>query len=843
MFQSHRDMRGAAMSLTTAAGGFLVLLLTGTVVQGHSGWEVSCTPPQIYASRGSTVQIHCTYRHPPTVNTVVEKYWFIRRIDYDYVDLKTEPEYLGRVKYDCHQNSCTLTITDLKDSDSAEYTFRFITDQPDGKYTGSPGVTLTIADLQVQVVRFQVRESFNWVQMTCLSSYRLPGHLHYAWYKNGRKIREQTSDSYSVNVVSADNYSCAVDGYEASRSPPVYAPQSLSVSVSPSGDIMEGSSVTLSCSSDANPAANYTWYKENVNVKALSEEAQLVFRSIQSSDSGEYYCAAENELGRRTSQHISIDVKYAPKPPSVSVSPSGETGEGSSVTLSCSSDANPAANYTWYKENEDSPKASGQNFTITDFRAEHSGNYYCEAQNKRGRHNSTLYLFVVAGKSSPIMNIIRLTLVVLMVIPILLVSLWMRKKKTQSSTTEPHERVEMIEVDPCDEYENISEQQADTACSNGSLCVSKSLCKESQLVFRSIQSSDSGEYYCAAENSLGRTKSGYVSINLNYALNVPSVSVNPSGEIKEGILVTLTCKSDAKPAAKYTWYKKNAKSHLHLLTEDAQLVFRSIQSSDSGEYYCTAENKLGRRRSEDIFIDVKYAPKLPSVSVSPSGEIVEGSSVTLNCSSDANPAANYTWYKENVNVKALNEEAQLVFRSIQSSDSGEYYCAAENELRRRTSGHISINVTYPPKLPSVSVSPSGDIMEGSSVTLSCSSDANPAANYTWYKENEDSPKASGQNFTITDIRAEHSGNYYCEAQNRGGSFNITLHLTVVADCTTPGNVFPGLPAQEQDDLQYASILFSSSRADALNSNIRPAQPLRHMEQQEPTEYAEVKYAR
>uniref|UniRef100_A0A3B4X5Z7 Ig-like domain-containing protein n=1 Tax=Seriola lalandi dorsalis TaxID=1841481 RepID=A0A3B4X5Z7_SERLL len=88
----------------------------------------------------------------------------------------------------------------------------------------------------------------------------------------------------------------------------------------------------------------------------------------------------------------------APKLLSVSVSPSGEIVEGSSVNLSCSSDANPAANYTWYKQNEDSPKASGQIFTITDLRPEHSGNYYCEAQNTRGRRSSTLNLTVVAGE-------------------------------------------------------------------------------------------------------------------------------------------------------------------------------------------------------------------------------------------------------------------------------------------------------------------------------------------------------------------------------------------------------------------------------------------------------------
>ena len=88
------------------------------------------------------------------------------------------------------------------------------------------------------------------------------------------------------------------------------------------------------------------------------------------------------------------------------------------------------------------------------------------------------------------------------------------------------------------------------------------------------------------------------------------------------------------------------------------------------------------------------APKLPSVSVSPSGEIVEGSSVTLTCSSDANPAANYTWYKKNVNpdLQPLSKEPQLVFSSIQSSDSGEYYCTAENQLGKRTSEYIFIDV-------------------------------------------------------------------------------------------------------------------------------------------------------
>ena len=79
----------------------------------------------------------------------------------------------------------------------------------------------------------------------------------------------------------------------------------------------------------------------------------------------------------------------APKTPSVSVSPSGEVEEGSSVTLSCSSEANPAAKYTWFKEHDDSVEESGQNYTINNMTSEHGGHYYCQAHNTIGRHNST----------------------------------------------------------------------------------------------------------------------------------------------------------------------------------------------------------------------------------------------------------------------------------------------------------------------------------------------------------------------------------------------------------------------------------------------------------------------
>ncbi|XP_026159978.1 sialoadhesin-like [Mastacembelus armatus] len=585
-------MTGAAMSLTAAASGFVVFLLSVSVVQAQDGWGVTYTATDICAIKGSTVNISCTYTYPSNVR-VQERFWFTKWTNTEPEDLKTQSEYSGRVQYQCEDKTCTLTIRDLRETDSAQYQFRFITNQQSRRYTGSPGVTLTVTDLQVKPSSYS-----SWLD--CHSRCDLPGRLSYVWYKNGQKTSQKRSFYfyYSGSFNSADSYSCAVATYEHLPSPSVcvkgqscnrvtYTDRSICA--------VKGSSVDISCT--------YNSHDKDIQSKFWFSPER----------SGRWQSPSQPE-------DLSEDSQFA----------------GRVQVLD--------------------PETGRSTLRITDLRETDSAQYHFTFKTPGFEWRSSL-----PGTTLTVTALqVQVT----------------RIRRVHQSSTE-------------------AELKCHSSCSpaghpslvwfNNGQEVGQGPNPYRGLIY------DGDNIYCAFK---GHEKYHSASV---YPPKLLSVSVSPSAEIVEGSSVTLTCSSDANPAANFTWYKKHGNPSLQPASK--QFNFSSIQSSDSGEYYCTAENDLGRRTSGSIFIHVTYGPKLLSVSVSPSAEIVEGSSVTLTCSSDANPAAKYTWYKKNGKPSLQPASKQFIFSSIQSSDSGEFYCTAENDLGRRTSGSIFIHVTYPWKLP------------------------------------------------------------------------------------------------------------------------------------------------
>ncbi|XP_065816092.1 basement membrane-specific heparan sulfate proteoglycan core protein isoform X2 [Labrus bergylta] len=1135
------------MSLTAAASGFIVFLLSVPVIQGQAGWGVTYSSTEVCALRGSTVVLRCTYSYPSRFKyqsiTVQKSFWFTEVQDGEPVDLQTDSQYTGRVTYSSKSKDSTLTITNVGNSDSAVYKFRFITTHQDGKYIGDPGVTLSLTDLHVKVGTS--RYSSSWADLTCVSSCTLPPHSSYIWFKNGEKIPRKTSLTYSDYFEYADSYSCALQEHQDFPSPPVCVRGETCNRVKYDVRTIcapKGSSVDIYCTYNGHeavtskfwfsPEHSQHWYQSNrvqvseresgrstLRISDLreSDSAQHRFKFITrsfewrsslpgttltvtdlhvkvdtsrysfSSSRADLTCVSScthssyiwfkngEKIPRKTSSSYSDYFNNAdsyscalqehqdfPSPP---VCVHDETcnrvkydvrticaPKGSSVDIYCTYNGHeavtskfwfsPEHSQHWYQSNrvQVSERERGRStLRISDLResdsAQHRFNFTTRSFEWRSSLPGTtltvtdLHVKVDTSRYSFSSSRADLTCVSSCTHSSYI---WFKNgekipRKTSSTYSdyfeyadsyscalEEHQDFPSPPVCVHDETCNRVKYDVRTICApkgssvdiyctyNGHEAVTSKFWfspEHSQHWYQSnrvqvserergrstlrisdLRESDSAQHrfkfttrsfewrsslpgttltVTALQVQVKRIRADQHSIEVEmtchsncsevgrlsyvwfsnkqkitravtstykgsfsledeiscalnghdrfpspsvYAPKLPSVSVSPSAEIVENSTVTLTCSSDANPAANYTWYKKNGNPDFQPLSKGPELVFSSVQSSDSGEFYCAAENDLGRRTSEHFISDVKYAPRFSSVSASPSAEIVEGSSVTLTCSSDANPAANYTWYKENQTL-LQGQVGIYSFTSISSKDSGIYFCSSNNKFGQRNSTGLHVDVQYAPKLPSVSVSPSAEIMEGSSMNLTCSSDANPAANYTWYKEDELTMIASGQILTIKDIKSEHSGNYYCQAHNSRGLRNSTFHSIVVSgsmksvaagsitalflviifliiiflyirkrsnkpeERTDNGGQLQVAsvgenssssaqrkPAEVQEELCYASVTFSKNQEDPLYSNIlqapqnrprqRPKQPKKEEEEDyEDVEYTMVKFER
>nr|XP_021325377.1 uncharacterized protein LOC100536326 [Danio rerio]XP_021329178.1 uncharacterized protein LOC100536326 [Danio rerio]XP_021330157.1 uncharacterized protein LOC100536326 [Danio rerio] len=182
---------------------------SSSVCVSKSGcWDVSYTSTRICAVINSTVDISCTYSHPSDY-TINKTFWHYGQTG-GFRDLCEEHQFAGRVEF--VENK--LRIKKLKISDSGEYRFRIITDKTEGKYSGSPGVILTVTDTQVISRPHTVSEGEK-VILSCSTKCTLSNKHTYIWYKNGRQVTDGFTKYNKLYLDSVSNeelqeFSCAV---------------------------------------------------------------------------------------------------------------------------------------------------------------------------------------------------------------------------------------------------------------------------------------------------------------------------------------------------------------------------------------------------------------------------------------------------------------------------------------------------------------------------------------------------------------------------------------------------------------------------------------------------------
>ncbi|XP_054149421.1 sialoadhesin [Melozone crissalis] len=282
-----------------------------------------------------------------------------------------------------------------------------------------------------------------------------------------------------------------------------------------------------------------------------------------------------------------------------------------------------------------------------------------------------------------------------------------------------------------------------------------------------------------------------VVLRVRHAPKDTQVSLSPSsGNIGVGDTVTLSCEvgSSHPPVLGYHWYKDGV-----AVGTERVLALHGVRREDHGRYHCKAQNALGTGVSPPVTLRVFSA----EISASPAAEVLEGTATTLSCDVpgwEGHPEElTYTWFKNSAWLKE-GPAHTLLFPAVAAGDAGYYSCQVTNSQGSDTAQAISLSVTYPPRIPTLTLFQ--ETQGGRLVIVRCTVDSHPPATLAIDHDGtvlatSGAQVALGQRLGVTasrnslrleirDAGPQDSGKYGCTASNVHGNASATKVLVTRA---------------------------------------------------------------
>ncbi|NXD04349.1 SN protein, partial [Certhia familiaris] len=269
------------------------------------------------------------------------------------------------------------------------------------------------------------------------------------------------------------------------------------------------------------------------------------------------------------------------------------------------------------------------------------------------------------------------------------------------------------------------------------------------------------------------------------------VSLSPSsGNIGVGDAVTLSCQvgSSHPPVSGYSWDKDGV-----AVGTERVLALPAVRREDHGRYRCQAHNAIGTALSPPVTLRVFSA----EISASPAAEVREGTATTLSCDvpgREGHPEElTYTWYKNNAWLKE-GPAHTLLFPAVAAGDAGYYSCQVTNSQGSDTAQAISLSVTYPPRIPTLTLFQ--ETQGGRLVIVRCTVDSHPPATLAIDRDGTVLATSGAQvallqrlgvtasrnslRLEIRDAGSQDGGKYGCTASNVHGNASATKVLVTRA---------------------------------------------------------------
>ncbi|XP_078296836.1 Fc receptor-like protein 5 isoform X3 [Panthera onca] len=727
---------------------------------------ISLHPPWTVAFRGETVTLTCHVLHFHAPEKIKRFLWYLegrmlRETPRNTLEVRDSGQYRCQTQDSLPSDHVSLTFSSENLILQAP-PFVFEGDSVVLRCRANAEITLDTMTLHRQGEVLSVSDESSEFRIE-QASLRDNGDYHCSGFKNG-------CCSYFSNTINI-------------KVRELFPRPVLTASLSPS---VSGKSVTLTCKTQLPPLRSDVklWFRffkdDHVLQSGLESFLKISTLTTRSRNSPYYWCEAQRGSSSvcKQSQKSQLRVQIPVSRPVLTLSPHGASvPEGYTVTLTCKAESGSfPILYQFLREKvviqKMEPTQSMK--SVMSLRAEHSGNYYCTADNGLGAQRSLpVYLTVTVPVSRPILTIRR-----------------PRSQAVEGDVVELY--CGAWKGSPPILYRFYHEDNA-----LGSSWVYNRGGASFKLP---LSAEHSGKYACEADNGLGAWRSETVSLDVKVPASRPVLTVRtPRAQAVEGDVVELRCEAQrGSPPILYRFYHEdNALGSSRVHNREGASFKLPLSAEHSGKYACEADNGLGARRSETVSLNVTVPASRPVLTVrTPRAQAVEGDVVELRCEAQrGSPPILYRFYHEDNALgssRVHNREGASFKLPLSAEHSGKYACEADNGLGARRSETVSLNVTVPASRPVLTVrTPRAQAVEGDVVELRCEAQrGSPPILYQFYREDvplrsSSAPSGGGTSFYLS-LTTEHSGNYSCEANNGlGAQRSEVVSLSVIVPASHP----------------------------------------------------------
>ncbi|XP_053616304.1 hemicentin-1-like isoform X2 [Plodia interpunctella] len=278
----------------------------------------------------------------------------------------------------------------------------------------------------------------------------------------------------------------------------------------------------------------------------------------------------------------------------------------------------------------------------------------------------------------------------------------------------------------------------------------------------------SGSYTCTAKSELGEVNR---TVNVDiYSLATQMQSEESAKTVKivEGQQGNIECPISMSPKDLVKWYKD-----ARIVSRD-RLRISNVTRQDSGVYACVVTNAVSSA-SASVQLVVEWSPIFIE-DYKREVEAVKGEDHYFNCEVDARPAAKTKWLF-NSRPMLFEERSKLKLLTVQMWHTGLYQCVVENSHGAVTR-KFSLDVLEPPFISEFDLL-DVQLKEGMSASLECDVRGTPPPKIKWTYNNTYWYTANST-LTTSEITANSSGLYRCEATNKAGSAHLVYRVNVVS---------------------------------------------------------------